>query len=337
MSETKYTFHVEGMHCASCVFYLEETLSGKEGVAHVKADLESCAITVSGDFADDSKVLAEKLTAFVSRGGYRLAVEKHATKPNYRDFIIAVPAAATVIMAFLFLQQFGFVRLVSTGEVTYGTALLIGLIASVSTCLAVVGGLVLSVSASAAKNNARWSSQAMFHGGRLVGFFLLGGVIGSVGKVFQLGYVGNAMLSIVVGLVMLLLGLNLLDTFPVLTRFQFKLPVSFAKRAMRVRASSHTFAPLFLGIGTFFLPCGFTQSMQVYTLTTGNFLSGAMTMFFFALGTLPVLSLLSFGSFEVSNKPWKGIFFKAAGLVIIVLAVYNIWNALRASGIVSLF
>ncbi len=334
MADAKHTFHVEGMHCASCVFYLEETLPGKEGVAHVKADLNVCAVTVSGDFSDDPSALAQKLTAFVSGGGYRLTLEKPVAKPNYRDFIIAVPAAATAIIGFMLLQQLGIVNLVSTGDVTYGTALLIGLIASVSTCLAVVGGLVLSLSASAAKNNARWSSQAMFHVGRLGGFFLLGGVIGSAGKLFQLGLVGNVILSIAVALVMLILGLNLLDTFPALKHLQPKLPSFFVKKTKLTAESSHALAPLLVGIGTFFLPCGFTQSMQVYTLTTGSFFSGAMTMFFFALGTLPVLALLSFGALEISNKPWKGVFFKAAGLVVIALALFNVWNALSVLGVV---
>lgn len=334
MADAKHTFHVEGMHCASCVFYLEETLPGKEGVAHVKADLNVCAVTVSGDFTDEPSVLAEKLTAFVSSNGYRLALEKPTARPNYRDFIIAVPAAATAIIGFMLLQQLGIVNLVSTGDVSYGTALLIGLIASVSTCLAVVGGLVLSLSANAAKNNARWSSQAMFHVGRLGGFFLLGGVIGSAGKLFQLGLIGNVILSIAVAFVMLVLGLNLLDTFPAFKRLQPKLPSFFARRTKRASESSHVLAPMLVGVGTFFLPCGFTQSMQVYTLTTGSFFSGAMTMFFFALGTLPVLALLSFGALEISNKPWKGVFFKAAGLVVIVLALFNVWNALSALGVV---
>lgn len=332
MADAKHTFHVEGMHCASCVFHLEETLPGKEGVARVKADLNACVVTVSGDFAEAPNVLAEKLTTFVADHGYRLTLEKPASKSNYRDFIIAVPAAATVIIGFLLLQELGIVNLVATSDVTYGTALLIGLIASVSTCLAVVGGLVLSLSANAAKNSARWSSQAMFHVGRLGGFFLLGGVIGSVGKVFQLGLVGNAVLGVLVAAVMLVLGINLLDTFPAFKRLQLKLPSVFARNTKRASASSHMLAPLFVGVGTFFLPCGFTQSMQVYTLTTGSFVSGALTMLFFALGTLPVLALLSFGAFEIAHKPWKGVFFKAAGIVVIVLGLYNAWNALTILG-----
>ncbi|NCP77121.1 sulfite exporter TauE/SafE family protein [bacterium] len=44
-----------------------------------------------------------------------------------------------------------------------------------------------------------------------------------------------------------------------------------------------------LGSGalTFFLPCGFTLAMQAYAITTGSFITGALTMMAFALGTAP--------------------------------------------------
>lgn len=334
MSNIEHRFYVEGMHCASCVVYLEETIKGRVGVTEVKADLTACAVTVSGDFTDDSATLAEKLTAFIAGNGYRLALEKAEKENRHREFLVAIPAAGIVIIGFLLLQQLGIVNLVTTNNVTYGTAILIGLIASVSTCLAVVGGLVLSLSASAAKSGASWRSQTMFHLGRLGGFFVLGGVIGSLGALFQLGIIGGAVLGIVVALVMLILGLNLLDTFPLVRRLQPKMPAVFARHATKASASSHVLAPLLVGVATFFLPCGFTQSMQVYTLSTGSFLAGGLTMLFFALGTLPVLALLSFGAMEIAHKPWKGVFFKAAGLVVIVLALFNLWNAVKILGII---
>ncbi len=331
--QSKHTFFVEGMHCASCVFYLEETLKGNAGVAEVKADLTMCAVTVSGDLDGDPAVLAEKLTTLVSGNGYRLALERAKERKNHREFLIAIPAALTAIIGFLLLQQLGLVNLITSGNVSYGTAVLIGLIASVSTCLAVVGGLVLSLSANAAKNQTHWRSQAMFHVGRLGGFFVLGGAIGSAGKLFELGLVGSAVLGIAVGIVMLILGLNLLDTFPALKRLQPKLPSVFARHTVRASGSSHVLAPFLVGIGTFFLPCGFTQSMQVYTLTTGSFVTGGLTMLAFALGTFPVLALLSFGALEISNKPWKGVFFKAAGIVVVALALFNVWNSLHVLNI----
>lgn len=282
---------------------------------------------------EDRQLLADKLTALVASHGYRLHTEANAGSVKTREYLVAAPAASAFILTFILLQKLGLANLVSSGDVTYGTAFAVGLIASVSTCLAVVGGLVLSISANAAKDNGKWQSQAMFHLGRLGGFFVLGGVIGVLGKVFQLGFTGTAVLSILVAIVMLLLGLNLLDSFPIMQRLQPRMPKVFARHAARAGASSHRVAPLLAGIATFFLPCGFTQSMQVYTLTTGNYLTGGLTMLTFALGTLPVLALLSFGVLEIAHKPWKGTFFKATGLVVITLALFNLWNGLVSLGI----
>ena len=58
-------------------------------------------------------------------------------------------------------------------KVTYGTAFVIGLIASVSSCMAVVGGLVLSISATFAKDGDRIRPQLLFHIGRLISFLFL--------------------------------------------------------------------------------------------------------------------------------------------------------------------
>lgn len=333
MTERTYTFHVEGMHCAACEFMLEDKLAAVEGVTNVKANLKNNSVTVSGSLSEDPAHLAGTLTSLVFSNGYRVTTEAANSAKNHREFVVAIPAAGAFIVAFLLLQKLGLVNLVSSGEVTYGTAFVVGLIASVSTCLAVVGGLVLSISANAAKNNGHWQSQALFHGGRLGGFFILGGVIGVLGKVFQLGFMGTAILSIVVAIVMFILGLNLLDTFRTTKHLQLRMPKMFAKQATRAGVSSHGLAPLLAGIATFFLPCGFTQSMQIFTLTTGNYLTGGLTMLAFALGTLPMLALLSFGALEIAHKPWKGTFFKATGIVVIAFALFNLWNGLTTLGI----
>ena len=218
---------------------------------------------------------------------------------------------------------------------SYGTAFVIGLIASVSSCLAIVGGLVLSLSASSAKEGGTWRSQALFHIGRLGGFFVLGGTVGLLGNSLHLGLTANVVLGGVVALVMLILGINLLDIFHFTKRLQLTLPARFSKHIVRGSRHDHYLAPLLVGIGTFFLPCGFTQSMQLYALSTGSFMQGALTMTVFALGTFPVLALLSFGTLNIAHKPWKGIFFKIAGIIVIALALLNLANALATAGIIN--
>jgi len=75
--------------------------------------------------------------------------------------------------------------------------------------------------------------------------------------------------------------------------------------------------------------------MQLYALSTGSFTQGSLTMLVFALGTFPMLALLSFGSLNIAQKPWKGIFFKTAGSIVIALALLNLANALATIGVIS--
>jgi uncharacterized protein len=322
------TLYVEGMHCESCVSFLEETLPGYAGVTQARVNLQTGTATLEGDFTEDIAVLATQLNPLIADQGYRFSLKPTHTPPKYREFIVALPAAFAFIAAFLLLQQLGVVNLFSTEKMTYTTAVLIGLIASVSTCLAVVGGLVLSVSAQAAKQNAGTRALTMFHLGRLGGFF--------IGKVFHFGIIGGGVLGVIVSGVMLLLGMNLLDVFPQTKGWLPKLPKAMTQSARATNISQHALTPILLGVATFFLPCGFTQSMQIYTLTTGSFITGGMTMFLFALGTLPVLAALSFGTLKISHQPWKGTFFKASGLVIIALAMFNLWHTLALLNIISL-
>ena len=266
--------------------------------------------------------------------GYTLSIEKQKHLPKWSDFRIALPAAGVFIALFIILQKLGVVNLVSTSEVGYGTAFVIGIIASVSTCMAVVGGLALSISANFAKEGDKVRPQVFFHAGRLVSFFLLGGVIGALGSIFQLGITGTLVLNLAVAFVLLILGINLLDVFPWAKKFQPTMPSFIGKRIHGLKNVNHTLTPLLVGVATFFLPCGFTQSMQIYTLTTGSFLTGALIMGIFALGTLPILALLSFSSLGIHKKAQSGIFFKTAGLVVIFFGIFNLINSLVAVGII---
>ena len=221
-------------------------------------------------------------------------------------------------------------------KVSYSTAFVIGIIASLSSCMAVVGGLLLSMSASFAKEGnpsttlraGKFKPAIMFHLGRIISFFILGGAIGVMGSLFQLNTYGTFIIGFIIAIVMLILGINLLDVFPWAKRLQPGIPKFLSSHAMGVSKLNHTLTPALVGIATFFLPCGFTQSMQIVALATGDFMSGALTMFAFALGTLPVLGLLSFSSFSISKSSKSGIFFKTAGLVVILFAIFNLINAL---------
>jgi sulfite exporter TauE/SafE/copper chaperone CopZ len=330
-----YTFHVNGMHCNSCVILTESTLQEVSYVTKAKSSLANLSVEVTGEFGDKTpEEVANDLSVGLIPQGYSLSVEKQAVKKEWKDFRIAIPVAIVFAVLFVVLQKMGIVNLADTDNFGYGTAVIIGVIASLSTCMAVVGGLVLSMSATFAKEGDKWRPQALFHVGRLVSFFILGGVIGALGASFALGATGTIVLSVVIGLVMLLMGLNLLDVFHFTKKLMPSMPKFISKHALGISKANHSLTPLLVGIATFFLPCGFTQSMQVYTLSAGGFMKGGLTMLFFALGTLPILALISFSSFSIQKSSKAGIFFKSAGLIVIMFAVFNLVNSLVVAGLI---
>jgi plastocyanin domain-containing protein len=145
---------------------------------------------------------------------------------------------------------------------------------------------------------------------------------------------GLGVLTILVAGVMLLLGLQLTGLFPKLENIKIALPAGLARRLGIKTKSNHTYSDksaMLAGAGTFFLPCGFTQAMQLYAMTTGNFVSGALIMATFAIGTAP--GLLGIGGLTAVLKGKKAqMFYKFAGVVVVVLAIFNFQNGINLTG-----
>lgn len=243
-----------------------------------------------------------------------------------------------VIVAYAILKRLGIFSLTSSteGAVGLGTIFVLGLIAATSSCLAVVGGLLLSVSAKWSENfhpDSRWEKFQplfLFNVGRLGGYFLLGGLAGVLGKSLTLSTHSTGVLTVVISAVMILLGLNILHIVP--KKFcRIPLPKSMTQHIHHLSQSESLGAPLILGALTFFLPCGYTQSMQLLALGSGGFVAGGLIMFVFALGTLPSLlgiSLLS-SLLEGRSSRW---FLNFSGAVVILLGVFNVQSGLLLMG-----
>jgi sulfite exporter TauE/SafE len=198
--------------------------------------------------------------------------------------------------------------------------------------MAVVGGIVLSISSTFSKSK-NYKPMIAFHIARLVGFIVLGGLIGLIGSAFIITPIISFVMTVIIFLVMVIMGFNLLQIFPWLNKFQPKIPKSFGKKSLDLKNTSSYIGVILLGVSTFILPCGFTQSMQIYSLSTGSFVNGALTMFVFALGTLPVLGLISFASMKFSKAIQSGLFFKIAGFLVLFFAIFNLYSSIRGLGI----
>lgn len=211
----------------------------------------------------------------------------------------------------------------------YGLVFLIGLVASVSSCIAVTGGLLVAL---AAKYNEvtdtrpglqRLKPLVYFNAGRIISYTLLGGAVGALGSVLTLSSEVTGILTIAASVVMILLGIHMLRLFPSVSRLLPRLPKVFGQQILDLSRRDIRGGAFVLGALTFFLPCGFTQALQLYVLAKGSFTDGALTMLAFSLGTLPaLLSLSALSSF--ARGAFQKRFLKIAGAAVVVLGLMNI-------------
>lgn len=327
-----YTFHVSGTHCASCKILIEDTLSEQDFIASATVDLEKETVEIETDSDSSPLELAKILTSKIESSGYVVSVEKTISEDSTDEVIWkAIPIGLAVLALFFLLQKSGILNLGIDGHITPVTSFIIGLIASVSSCLTIVGGLVLSLSAKMSQDNVSDTKTFwLFHIGRLVSFALLGGVLGAVGSAIGISFTVTAILGIVASVVMLLLGLNLMGVF---AKSKITLPAGVFNFFRRIEHK--TLTPLILGFATFFLPCGFTQSMQVSALGSGSFTSGLLLMLAFALGTLPMLLVLSFGSASFARGKYAPLFFKSSGVVVVGLGLFALLSGLAGLGVIN--
>ncbi len=337
---------IKGMHCKACEMLVEEKLQELPGVKKVKASNKKNLVEIVS-----AKPLAMKqLKQAVQEAGYSVGRDDPQALIN-RDSTELVElglAAALVALVVVLARALGLMNLsIGSGgnPSSLAVVFLVGLTAGISTCMALVGGLILGLSTRFAEANmdATWQKKftphLLFNIGRIASYFMLGGIIGMLGKAFQLTGMMLGVLTIGAAVVMLTLGLQLTNLFPRLTNWSFALP-SWLGRKLGVqekkdREYSNRNA-MILGALTFFLPCGFTQSMQLYAMTTGNFLSGGLIMATFALGTAP--GLLSVGGLSTAFKGiWAKRFYKFAGVLVVALALFNLNNGFNLTGWSSIF
>lgn len=331
------------MHCAACEVLIERKFKKVQGVEKVEVNHANGKAEV---FCSCDPNLAE-LNRAVESDGYKVSSwhDRHipvndTTHRNTKRDYLEIGAVFLILMAgYQILKILDFLpkSLGVSDNMSLGVVFLIGLVAAMSTCIAVTGGLLLSV---AAKYNERhpeltgaqkFRPTLYFNIGRIAGYTILGAAVGALGSVFTLSPRASGMMTIIASLIMLILGFQLLHLFPWMKRFTPKMPKFLAHKIHDLSEKDSKAAPFGLGALTFFLPCGFTQALQLYVLSKGDALTGALIMFTFSLGTLPALmSLSAISSFAKGS--FKRYFLKFSGALVIMLGLFNINNGLALTG-----
>ncbi len=339
--DTNKTYYVRGMHCAACELLIEKELVKISGVDKANVSLKKQCVEVTASTHAFPSV--EHLNTLFADSGYVFSEEKPLESKLTRTDIYKVSGVFVlfVILFVLFERTGVFMRFTVSGSSSPFAYFLFGIVAGLSSCAALVGGLLLSLSSKwneLYNGNAKLSYKPFiyFNASRIAAFALMGGLLGLAGSYIGFSIQFSILLTLVVSVLMLVLGFQMLNV-KLFKGIKLAMPKSVSKHISDETKFEGKYMPLFVGAMTFFLPCGFTLIAQTNAVTSGSFVQGALMLTAFALGTLPILLLLSFSSVKFYANPAVAKKFSLfAGMLIIFFALYTINSTLNVLGWASL-
>ena len=348
-------YYITGMHCASCELLIEKRLLKESGVKAVEASLGNGTVRIEYDghvprvkdldkwFKSDGysfsetrqKETRDPLVYF--QDGKGIQVDKKVLKKK----LSTLKKVALVFFVLWLIEKTGAASYVTLADnSSLGVFFAFGLVAGLSSCAALVGGILLSLTKNwndqygyDVSTKTKMIPHAYFHGGRLFAYVLLGGVLGMVGKAIAFENVTvYSIITLLVSAIMFLIGLQMAGVGWV-EKFQIRMPKFVTRRVAGNGVRQGNQLPFAIGAGTILLPCGFTLIVQGIALTSGSFTRGALMMGMFVLGTMIPLLFIGLASVQGSKNPQRGRTFSFyAGVVLVIFALYNVNGQMNVLG-----
>jgi len=328
-------YQVKGMHCNSCEILIERKIIKFKGVKDVNAYTDKGIVEIE---YDNQCPNLTSLNEAVKEHGYSISEINSGTSQT-DDESVAKPSplkvgliSLLVIIGFILLYRSGISSVLTVNSATALPAFFVfGLLAGLSSCAALVGGIVLSMSkqwielyGANATTQQKLQPHWMFNVGRIVSYAVLGGLLGLIGSTLKPSVSLTTLLTIVVAFFMIALALQMLGVRS-FQKFQIKLPKIITRRIADETRFQGKHMPFIMGALTFFLPCGFTVTAQSLALLSGSPWRGGLIMLFFVLGTLPVLMGIGFSSAKLARyRNSSGLFLRVAGVIVLFFALFNI-------------
>ncbi len=335
--------YVKGMQCVSCEQLICNGLKEIEGV-DATADFVKGKVSVN---FDETKVSLKTIENAIEKQGFKVIEESRKKEGNIKGKEVKKSGTIDTLLQYIVIilglnYILNFLLGINLLSLVFGTinnlvsqvpvvdentsmALLfvIGILTSFH-CVAMCGGINVT-QCLAFKGESKSSPNLMYNLGRVVSYTVLGGIVGAIGSVFTVTPKLQASLYVVVGCFMVLMGLNLYGV-NIARKFLPKMPKAFRN------LNKNGNAPFVVGLMNGLMPCGPLQSMQIYALSTGSFVEGALSMFFFSVGTVPLMYI--FGKIgEFKNPKIAKNFMKVSAVLVLFLGVIMANRGLALLGI----
>jgi len=344
MRKEKLDLQISGMTCTQCEARIVKAVQALPGMLSVTASFpkKRVSVTYNADLLQQQKIRdAIEKTGYRVRPDTRSASDpqKQGINQTRRDHPVSLvlPLFLLAIALYLFLRMLtGFDILNRIPQidqtVSFVALFTTGLLTSVH-CIAMCGGINLSQSvcltgSSQSDRQSAGSLRAplLYNLGRVVSYTVLGGLIGGLGSVLSISLAAKGALMLAAAVFMALMGLSMLGWLP--AALVPRLPTGLRKMTAGARTGR---GPFVVGLLNGLMPCGPLQAMQVYALSTGSVVYGALSMFLFAAGTVPLM--LGAGAiFAMLKGRFSRSIARVSAVLIILMAFVMLSNAASLFG-----
>lgn len=267
-----------------------------------------------------------------------------------KSLLVLAAIGATLLLAHALGPTDVFLAFPTAGSATtYPALFVVGLFTSLH-CVAMCGGLNLGQSLVYATETRRPSGaapssraghkkkalqalrpNALYNLGRLISYTAIGGLLGLLGSAFALSAQARAVIGVAAGAFMVAMGLTLMGILRpgVLSKL---LPKKAVRKVASATATLRQRGPFLLGLVNGLMPCGPLQAMQVYAVATGSAAVGALSLFAFCLGTVPLMFVA--GSVITALKArWRRGLMRIGGAMLVVFGLVAAGNGATLLGI----
>lgn len=333
---------VEDMTCANCEMRIENALKKLDGIVKVKAVFGSSNVYIT---YDANIIRLNQIIQTIEKLGYTVKNKPDAAvaskpdikKPDNDKMSANRLLGLVIILLALYViinntAGFDFIPEVNR-SMGYGVLFLVGLMTSIH-CVAMCGGINLSLCVSYKSDNeisgklSKLRPSFLYNMGRVTSYTVIGGMVGALGSVISFSGRAKGIVAVISGVLMVIMGLNMLNIFPRLRKLNPRMPKIFGKK---IHDNQGKYGPFIVGLLNGLMPCGPLQAMQLYALGTGSFAAGALSMFMFSIGTVPLMFGLGAISSVISGK-FTHKMMKISAVLVIMLGLVMANRGLALSG-----
>lgn len=317
----KRRFYIGGMTCSGCERRIERAVSMLEGVRSAEANHPKGQLNV--EFSDPCT--PAQITGAVQKAGY-VVLDTPQHKGDALYLLVILLGLYVIARQLGWTEVFRAFPTIDGQKMGYITLFFAGLLTSVH-CIAMCGGLNLAQSMGT-ENVHPIRGSLVYNLGRLTSYTLIGGILGFIGEKAAITLRVRGMIGLGAGIVMLLMGISMLTGISLPRQVRLRFPRGLIKRLNEFRK----YGPFAIGLVNGFMPCGPLQSMQLYAIASGSFMTGAASLFSFCLGTIPLVLLFG-ATAGILKQNWRQRVLQLGSAMLVLIGLSTVQNNLALTGI----